>query len=168
MSKEHPQPQDVYGFTGREQLWDRITDDRFNSIIADEQTQIHQIELSSNNYGEFLFVATSRGAGDRRVSVTFFGLGYHDYRERWIADEWFWYRANEFPELLKRQVRKEEAQEVLRQRRAEIASYTGQQTQSKRGKLFEMVADLTDDDGAISEMEDMGDDLVDLLSDGLE
>jgi hypothetical protein len=48
MSKEHPQPQDVYGFTEREQLWDRITDERFSSIIADEQTQVHRIELSSN------------------------------------------------------------------------------------------------------------------------
>jgi hypothetical protein len=102
------------------------------------------------------------------VSITFFGLGYHDYRERWIANEWFWYRANEFPEVLKREVSKDEAQEMLRERREEIATYASQQTQSKRGKLFEMVADMTDDDGAISEMEDMGDDLADLLSDGLE
>lgn len=168
MSKERPQPQEIYGFTDREQLWDRITDGRFNAIIADEQTAIHQIELSTNNYGEFLFVATSRGAGDKRACVAFFGLGYHEHRERWITEEWFWYRANEFPGVLKRQVSKEEAQEVLCERRAAIAGYASQQTQSKRGKLFEMVADLTDDDGAISEMEDMGDDLADWLSDGLE
>ena len=123
MSQERPQPQEIYGFTEREQLFDRITDDRFNSIIANEQTAAHQIELSTNNYGEFLFVATSRGAGGKRVCVTFFGLGYHDYRERWISDEWFWYRANEFPEVLKREVSKEEVEEVLRERRAEIASY---------------------------------------------
>jgi hypothetical protein len=168
MSKEYPQPEDVYGFTEREQLWDRITDGRFNAIIADEQTVVHRIELSSNNYGEFLFVATSRGAGERRVCITFFGCGYHDYRERWITGEWFWYRANEFPEVLRQEVSKEEAQEVLRERRAEIASYTSQQTQSGRGRLFEMLADLLDEDGAISEMEDMDDDLAEWLSDGLE
>jgi hypothetical protein len=168
MSKERPQPQDVYGFTEREQLWDRISGDRFNAIIADEQTAIHQIELSSNNYGEFLFVATSRGVGDKRVCVTFFGLGYHDYRERWITDEWFWYRANEFSERLKREISKEEAEGVLHERRAEIVSYASQQGQSGRGKLFEMLADLTDEDGALSELEDMGDDLADWLGDGFE
>ncbi len=168
MSQERPQPEDVYGFTERERLWERITDERFNAIIADEQTAVHQIELSTNNYGEFLFVATSRGVGDRRACITFFGLGLHEYRERWITDEWFWYRANGLPEVLRREIAKEEVEAILRERRAEIAGYASQHTQSGRGKLFEMLADLLDEDGAISEIEDLGDDLADWLSDGLE
>jgi hypothetical protein len=62
----------------------------------------------------------------------------------------------------------EEAEQLLQQRRAEIAPLVGKTTQSGRGKLFEMLADLTDEDGALSEMEDMGDDLADWLSHRLE
>lgn len=165
MSKERPQPEDTYGFTERERLWDRISDKRFQAILADEGTAIHEVYVSTNSYGEFVFVYTSRAAGDKRHFVTFFGCGYHEYRERWITEEWFWHRGNALLQDANRTVAKEEMEEILRERREEIAPYVSQQTQSKRGKLFEMIADVSDDDGAISEMEDLGDDLTDWLSD---
>jgi hypothetical protein len=168
MNKERPQPEDAYGLTERERLWDRISEARFQAILADEGTAIHSIELDANNYGEFLFVSTSRAAGDKRQYMTFFGGGYHEYRERWITKEWFWYRANVLTQDNNQPVAKEEAAELLRQRREEIAPYVSQQTQSGRGKLFEMLADVFDEDGARSEIEDLGDDLADWLSDGLE
>lgn len=163
MNKERPQPEDHYGFTERERLWDRISDTRFRSVIGDERTTIHEIEVAANNYGEFLFVSTSRATGDNQAFVTFFGFGYHEHRERWLTEEWFWYRGNAFPEVLKKTISKDEAEEVLRQRREAIAPYVKKQTQSGRGKLFEMLADLFDEDGALSEIEDLGDDLADWL-----
>jgi hypothetical protein len=168
MSKEHPQPEEAYDFTEREQLWDRLSDARFQVIIADDGTTIHEIELAANNYGEFLFVSTSRPAGERRACVTFFGLGYHEHRERWLTKEWFWYRGNAFSQVMNKTVSKEEAEQFLQQRREEIAPLVGKTTQTGRGKLFEMLADLTDEDGALTEIEDLGDDLADWLSDGLE
>ncbi len=167
MSKEHPQPEEVYGFMEWETLYDRVTDARFRALIEDERTTIHKVEVAANSYGEFLFVSTSRAAGESRVCVSFFGLGYHDHRERWFTQEWFWYRANTFSEVLEKTVSKDEVGELLRQRREEIAPYASQQAQSGRGKLFEMLAELTDDDDAITELEDLGD-LADLLGDELE
>jgi len=59
MSTELSRPQDVFGFTQREILWDRISQGRLEAILRDEQTTVHQVHLDSNSFGEFLFVTTS-------------------------------------------------------------------------------------------------------------
>ena len=80
-------PYEIFGFTEQERLAWRVDQDRFDEILNDEQTIIHKIQLSSNNYGEFLFVTTSRPSDQGRIAMTFFGLGYHEQRERWLTDE---------------------------------------------------------------------------------
>jgi hypothetical protein len=155
MSHERPKPNTAFGFTEREVLWDRIGHGRFEKILADEQTTIHDIHLDSNNYGEFLFVTTSRPAGEQGSALTFFGLGYHEHRERWLADDWFWYETslrdrNAVP------LPKDEVLKIIQERHAEVLGYAAGQIQSERGKLFEVIADLTDDDGALSDFEDFG------------
>lgn len=40
-------------------------------------------------------------------------------------------------------------------RKNEILPYAEKATQSEAGHLFEMIADLTDDDGAIAEFDDL-------------
>ncbi len=174
VSKEQPQPHNAFEFTEREKLFERVSEARFKELLEDERTAIHRVELSANNYGEFLFVtlsqpeAVSQPVGERKSVVTMFGLGYHEYRERWLTEEWFWYEAFSHSELLEQTMTKEEVEEILRERREEISPYLADRVQSRRGKLFEMLADLTDDDGAIAEMEDLGDDLADWLADGLD
>jgi len=174
MSKEQPQPPDVFEFTEREKLFYRVSDERFQELLGDERTTVHRVELSANDYGEFLFITVSlpktanQPAGERKSVVTMFGLGLHEYRERWITREWFWYEAFSRPEVVEQRMTKEEVEEILRERREAIAPYVADKVQSGRGRLFAMLADLTDEDGALSEIEDMGDDRADWLSDGLE
>jgi len=55
---------------------------------------------------------------------------------------------------MEQQFDKEEAKEQIRQRLESIIPYRDQSTQSHRGKVFELLADLTDEDGALAEMED--------------
>ena len=98
--KPIPDKPDPFGFTEHEKLWDRVSHERFLSILESEQTSIHRAEVSSNTFGEFLFVTTSRDEAEKTVYVTFWGLGYHDYRERWVADEWYWNRDDTYPESL--------------------------------------------------------------------
>jgi hypothetical protein len=156
MSSEQPKPHAAYGFTEREVLWDRIGHGRFEKILADEQTIISDIHLDSNNYGEFLFVTTSRPVGEGSSNVTFFGLGFHEYRDRWLFDDWFWYETS-----LHNQgatpLPKDEAIAQIRERRTEVLGYAAGQIQSDRGKLFETFADMTDDDGTLADFEDLGD-----------
>ena len=148
-------PYEVFGLTEKEALSWRVDQERFLEIFNDDQTIIHELNPSSNNFGEFLFITTSRPGDHGRVCMTFFGMGYHEYRERWITEEWFWYQANSYPDLLRKKLEKEDAQELLKQRWEDIQPDLRKDSQTERGKLFEMLADLTDEDGALAEIQDI-------------
>ena len=167
MSKEQLQPSEPFTFNEREKLYNRMSDIRFQTLLADEQTTIHQVRQDSNSFGEFLFVTVSRLEENQQQFWTFYGYGFHEYRERWYTQEWAWFQAHPFAETKEQRVSQEEAEELLQARREAIAPYVRKDTQTGRGHLYELIADLTDDDGALSEMEDMGD-LWDELSAGLE
>lgn len=145
-----------YGFTEQERLFDRVSHNRLIEILKDRETAILKAEMNSNTFGEFLFVSTKRGVGDNVAHVTFFGLGFHEYRERWIDKEWSWYESTPSSETDPEELTHEEVLAVITERQAEIAPEVGRQTQSSRGRLYEMLADLTDEDGALTELEDLG------------
>ncbi len=147
----------IFGLTEREDLYNRVSHARFQAVLTDEQTTVHSIAEDSNNYGEFLFVSLSRQCSQFPLMVTFYGLGYHDQRERWITDSWFWYEANLFPDRLWSSIPKEKALKLIAERQAAIQPYVTNEPQSPRARLFELLADLTDEDGAYTEMEDLGD-----------
>lgn len=49
MSTEVPQPTDPFGFAEQERLYNRISDERFRQLLANGQTTIHQVQLSTNS-----------------------------------------------------------------------------------------------------------------------
>ena len=151
----HRKPYEVFGLTEEEVLYWRVGQEHFQEIINDDQTTIHAIKTSSNNYGEFLFVTTSRQGDHARIAMTFFGLGYHEHRERWLTNEWFWYQTNILPEIMRMKIEKEEAEELIQKRLNNIIPYSQEDTQTDYGRLFEMLADLTDEDGALAELQDL-------------
>lgn len=148
-------PAEGFGFTEPETLYDRLSDARVQAILADPRTTVHSLSEGSNSYGDFLFITVSRPEGEGRVLVTFYGLGYHEHRERWYTDTWAWYRANPFPATLKQALDKAEVQEALDQRRLWLAPLVDDAPRSKRAQLYEMLADLTDEDGALAEIDDL-------------
>jgi hypothetical protein len=99
--------------------------------------------------------------------MTFWGLGPHEQRERWLVDEWFFHRPNVFPGDEAQILDTAEVKQLIHDRREKAQAAARQTTQSERGKLFEMLADLVDEDGAYAEMQDL-DDLTDWLTEGLE
>ncbi len=146
-----------YGFTEHERLFDRISHNRLIEILKDPQTAILKAEMNSNTFGEFLFVSTKRVTGENVAHITFFGLGFHEYRERWVDKEWSWYESTPSLEGDQEALSPDEALAIITERQAEIAPEIGRQAQSSRGRLYEMLADLTDEDGALTELEDLGD-----------
>lgn len=54
--------------------------------------------------------------------------------------------------MMQQQLEKEEAKEMIHQRLERIQLYIGENIQTECGKLFEMLADLTDEDGALTEL----------------
>jgi hypothetical protein len=154
---ESRKPYEVFDLTDKEAHWWRVKDERLKEIIFDKRTTIHRMSESSNNVGDFLFVTTSRKTPRERVGMTFFGLGYHEQRERWVTDEWCWYQTYIHPHMVGESVTKEEAEEVLKHRLECISPYFHEDTQTRRGQAFEILADLTDEDAALAELEDLDD-----------
>lgn len=158
MPKEHGDryqpPEEVFGLTEREKLWDRISDERFQTILSDPDTTIHQIELASNSFGEYLFISLSREANGQRAALVFWGLGFHEQREHWITDHWRWYskQARYLPD---RTLPLTTAQSIIQERREEIAPQITTEAPSERAQLFTILADLGDEDGALAEMQDL-------------
>jgi hypothetical protein len=148
-------PYEVFDLTEEEVRFWRVNQDRFREIINDDQTIIHTLKTSSNNYGKFLFVTTSRQGDHARIAITFFGLGYHEHRERWLTNEWFWYQTNIYPEIMRSIIEKEEAENIIRKRLESILPYSMENTQTDYGRLFEILADLTDEDGVLAELQDL-------------
>lgn len=162
---QRPKPAQEFGLTEQEQLFDRMGHARLMQILDDPQTQVHRVEESINSFGEYLFVTVSRPGSDQRIFMTFYGLGYHEYRERWITDEWYFYQAVSRPKLANHTVRREAVRQQIEERYRTTKGYANQETQSRRGQVFELIADLTDEDGAWAEMQDLPDWLLDDLED---
>ncbi len=156
MSQERATWSEAFAFTEREWLDERVSDKRFQTLLQDEQTVVHQIEVSTNNYGEFLFVTMSRRAGTDRAFVTFWSLGFHELRERWFTGEWRFYETQQFLHKIPQQIAPADAQLLIQDRRDQITPDVTPPSQSKRAQLFELLADMTDEAGAYTEMEDLG------------
>lgn len=141
-----------YGFRGREKLVEHLSHDRFMDLMLRDDTHIHDVHVSENSYGEFLFVTAARPVKDVPQRLTFFGLGYHVHRDRWMDDNWFWYEPS--TDAASKAIEKVEFEQIIAQRRHEVLIDSRGHQQSKRGQVFEFIADLTDDDGALAELED--------------
>lgn len=156
MAQERGALGEAFAFPQRERLDERISDKRFQDLVNDERTAVHQIKVSSNNYGEFLFVTMSRKVGEGRTFVTFWSLGFHELRERWFTDEWRFYETQQLLHQIPHKIGAADAQTLIQERRDQIAPEVIPPSPSKRAQLFELLADLTDEDGAFSELEDLG------------
>jgi hypothetical protein len=158
MTKETPQPTtEGFPLSENERLFDRVSDKRFHQLVFDAQTTIHEIKVDSNNYGEFLFVTVSRLKGPGREALTFWGLGFHDYRDRWFTEEWPFHETYSMSKSLEKKIPQDEAKQLIQERRNEIQEEADAQVaQSSIGALFEILADIGDEDGALSELEDLG------------
>jgi len=109
-----------FGLTEKEKHDGGISYKRLKEIIAREETTIHRIVEDSNCYGAFTFITTSRPFGEERVCLTFFGLGFHTYRECWITDEWLCFSGLLTDELTMHSFPKEEILEQIEKRRVSL------------------------------------------------
>lgn len=168
--EQQPQPpatslRDVFGFSNHEMLDYRLSHKRLMELIDDDRSVVHSVSLDYNNYGEWLFVTLSLPAGDKRHVVTFYGLGFHEYRERWYTDQWFWYRAHNFPDTMKQRVSKAETRRRIDESHERVSGSAKDAPEpSSHAALFALIADLTDEDGALAELDDLGEDIIDRLA----
>lgn len=161
MPKEGTNPQpprnsELFGLNEKEDLYNSVNDRRFSDFVRDERTQIHSVKVDGNTFGEFLFVTLSREANSKRIYMTFWGLGYHDQREQWITDSWRWYETTPISaQEADSSLSKARTQTQIEARRREVLEQVDNTPPSQRALFFAMLADLTDEDGALTEMEDL-------------
>ena len=137
-----------------EVLYDRVKHETLMKLI-DRAEYIYYFNESSNDYGRFLFIGLALRYNNELIPITFYGLGYHELRDKYLVDEWFFYLSNYF--MLERRVNmsKEEIKKIIEQKRKELKEIAKNHKPSKRGILFSEIADLTDEDGALSIFEDL-------------
>ena len=142
--------------TEQEKLYDRVSHPRFMALVAQDDVSVHEVTETTNAFGEFLFVTLSSQAKPPGHLLTFFGLGYHEQRERWITEYWQWYESHRKAEQLGI-MSKREALEKIKAREELVRSLAAEaDPPSRRGRLYSLLAYLTDEDGALAEMEDLG------------
>jgi hypothetical protein len=134
-------------FTDDENLFDKITLKRAKEIIQREDVLVHSSEISFNTYGEFLFITFTY---EEKIFVIY-GLGEHCERERWVGD----FNINTGQEYDIRDTSPIDKDEVLKQinERAKLKKYYTYE-QSFRGELYDILADIGDEDGAASILSD--------------
>lgn len=151
--KERSNP--CFSFTEREKLYDNISHTRFMELVMQSDVDIHEVKEDSNSFGEYLFVTLSCRTEQPKKLYTFWGLGYHEYRERWITDTWQWYESQQSA-AKKPVMQKELAFAQIKERETFVQADATPTQQSRQAQLYELMADLTDEDGALSELEDLG------------
>src|SRR5450759_1883096 len=93
MSPEAPIESGCFQFTENEQLYDRISRARFMALLSNPNVVVNAIEVGTNAFGEYMFVTVSCRSQPANDPLTFYGLGYHEQRERWVTDYWRWYES---------------------------------------------------------------------------
>jgi hypothetical protein len=151
--KEHSNS--CFSFTESENLYDQVSHDRFIALVLQPDVDIHEVKEDSNSFGEYLFVTLSCQDEQPKRLLTFWGLGYHEHRERWIMDSWQWFESQRNISALPH-IDKEKAHAQIKEREAFVRASATPSKHSPRAQLYETIADLTDEDGAFSELEDLG------------
>ena len=158
----------MFTLTEAELLDSHISHSRFTELVNQSSTTIHEIKLTTNLYGEFQFITLSARiptliwhgmAKTERRAVTLWGLGYHDSRERWLCDEWRWHEAQLFGDMRHAlKLSKPRVVNEINERHAFcLAEAAMSEPVSSHARLFALFADLGDEDGATTMLEDMSD-----------
>ena len=147
------QPLPCITLTEREQLYDQVSHTRFMALLLQSDIDIHEIKEDTNTFGEFVFVTLSC-RGEPQKLLTMWGCGWHEHRERWVTDSWQWYESYRKTEKLPI-IPKEEAVAQIKDREADVRANASPGQQSQRAQVYELLADLVDEDGALTELEDL-------------
>ena len=155
MSPEAPKSHLPFEFTENEKLFEQIMHPRFMRLLSNPNVVINSIEESGNAFGEFLFVTLTQQNLQESKPLTFYGLGYHEQRERWITEYWRWFES--YRDTKGKVMSKKQALEQIKARQEWVSGLAASEPKpSRRAQLYELMAELTDEDGALTDLEDFG------------
>lgn len=144
-----------FGLTENEMLFDRVTSKRLKEIVNNKKYRLTHNKRDSNNYGEFRFITLTDGVN----AITFYGNGFHEMRDCYYTKTWFFYIStvsdwNRDHYKPMEDSHKNHAIRIVEFEAEDLEEEARKHHQSKEGKIFTCVANLTDDDAAMSMLED--------------
>lgn len=137
------------GFTEYDELYSKITHEKFLEFL--KKYPIVSSSRGNNNYGEFRFITVMvtrkcYDGSEYKDAVTFYGNGYHEYRE-YSPETWSFYVGNGCLYSNKQELnRKTVIEEIENERKGMHFNKT------YTNNTFSVLADLMDEDGAYSEL----------------
>jgi hypothetical protein len=149
--------------TEHELLFFEVTHKRLLELIDDPEVTVTDCEVSFNDYGDWLFIVLIWNEPDlpynKDQAYTFFGLGEHYNTGRRHLPEthgWQFYDAHFGGNEKNPALDKVGIFQTIVNRVQEVRSWGPPRPRTAREKTYEFLLDnLGDEDGIISEMEDM-------------
>lgn len=130
-----------------------ITTRELIGLIADKDVVVSRCSTSCNLFGEFLFVGLRYDKTNE--CRTYYGAGYHEYREKYMVDEWECFSSRD-----KGTVRLPILDVVHQIQVADGIAYREQQdltTPSENAVMYgKLVDEIGDEDAVLAQMQDMG------------
>lgn len=134
-------------FTERELLHNKVSYDRLLELINNPEYEVVNLTNSTNNYGEFWFVTLHHKKSNR--NITFYGLGFNWARNRYIVDEFGFYRAESYDK--QEPLDKKDVWAILHLERKKMLK-RNEEFKEEANEEFEMLADVADEDYAYSHL----------------
>jgi hypothetical protein len=153
MPEREPRPEAEW-LSDAERLDERISHGRLLGVLGRQDVVVHTVKDDHNAFGEFLFVTVSRKAANPKA-ITFYGLGYHEYRERWLVEDWRFFERGLLNPTGLEVMSKAEALKIIAEHAAEVRSQAKPEGRSGQALLYELLAEMGDEDSALADMEDM-------------
>ena len=127
---------EIFSFTSQEAERYQVSHDRFEVILATNETTVHQTAVEQRDFGEFLFITLSRHA----KFVIFYGLGEHRHRQRWYSNTWFWSPLQSIPAGDPQTLSKAEIKTIIHHRQQAIAKQVSTFRATKEAALSTLLA----------------------------
>ena len=137
-------------FTENENLFSRISYKRLLNILDRDDVNVIELKESSNSYGTFWFIDLA--VKDIDDVIVLYGFGIHELRNRYFVDE---FHFHTMPSWTKENKQILDKKVIIKQ----IKDLHKKYSEMKKGdylerdeanEMYEQVADMSDDDAAMS------------------
>lgn len=149
----------MLGITESQDLWETIPHTQLLDIIARPDVLLSGYSVGENAYGEFLFFSIH--LPNHREYITVYGLGENWNSEKWLTATWKFYESyTSVWELEHYPLETISAKALLAKIETRIADITKQgaylpHVPSQRATYYSMLAEFSDEDSAIMEIDDL-------------
>lgn len=124
-------------------LWDKISEQNLLKVLL--QSVIRSYNIDYNSYGEFLFIDfTYKGNG-----YTVYSYGLHEYRKQIFKENWKIFSGTSFHS--DKEIQLSEILKAIEERK-KVVDRMKSPDQDNESYMYNELADVCDEDGAMSEL----------------